>query len=279
MVEWSRWVTQHPVVWWIAVSVIGLCVGSLLNVVVYRLPIMQHNAWLKELEVFNGQIDPPSTAFNLFLPRSHCPHCHHVIAVYDNIPLFSWLLLKARCRDCHKPIHWRYPLIELLTLLMTLLTAVLFPPGLLLLGAWLFAWFLLALAVIDVDTLQLPDQLTLSLLWLGLLFNLDNGYVGLQDAVLGTVSGYLALWLLYWGFKLITGREGLGYGDFKLLAALGAWLGWQVLPELLILAALIGLVQGVFKAYRDKSSVHRAIPFGPALAFSGWLMLLYQQTN
>ncbi|MGL4860742.1 MAG: prepilin peptidase [Enterobacteriaceae bacterium] len=256
---------------------IGLCIGSVLNVVIYRVPLMLQQAWEQELQQHKAEpqtVPVQQRTYNLFWPPSACPHCHAPIKPYDNIPLLSWLLLRGRCRACQHPIPVRYPLIELTGGVGALLLTFLFPHGVMLAGALLFSAFLLALAMIDHDKMLLPDQLTQPLLWLGLLFNLFHCFVDLSDAVLGAVAGYLTLWLIYWGFKLCSGREGLGYGDFKLLAALGAWLGWRMLPQLLIIAALVGIVLAYYRHWRHQSSLDSPMPFGSALALAGWLCLL-----
>lgn len=248
--------------YWFLLTLLALCVGSLLNVVVYRLPrILQQEK---------------SDTYSLWLPRSHCPHCRTPIGWRDNIPLLSWLLLRGRCRHCRTPISRRYPLTELGALLLALIAALCIPPGLALAAALALGWMLLALALIDYDHQLLPDGLTLPLLWLGLLFQLVGGTVTLTDAVIGATTGYLCLWLLYWAFRLVTGREALGYGDFKLLAALGAWLGWTALPSLLLAAALAGIVITLAARLAQRRPLDAPLPFGPLLALAGWLLFLQQ---
>ncbi|WP_222416940.1 prepilin peptidase [Yersinia bercovieri] len=246
--------------WWGGLAVLGLCVGSFLNVAIYRLPLMlAHNY---------------SRHFNLCLPHSHCPKCKTSLKWWDNIPFFSWLWLKGRCRHCHSSISVRYPLIEVMTLLVTLLIAAIIPLGYPLLAALLLSWMLITLTIIDIDHLLLPDNLTLPLLWAGLLFHLFDDSLPLSDAIIGAASGYLVLWCLYWVFWWVTQRETLGYGDFKLLAALGAWLGWMALPSLLLIASLTGIAFAVVaRLYRGRP-LNTALPFGPFLAFSGWLLFL-----
>jgi prepilin signal peptidase PulO-like enzyme (type II secretory pathway) len=244
---------------------LALCIGSLLNVVIYRLPrIVQ-------------QTLPDS--FSLWLPHSHCPQCLSPIGWRDNIPLLSWLLLYGRCRHCRSPISRRYPLTELSALLIAISAAWILPPGLILTAALPLGWMLLALAIIDIEHQLLPDDLTLPLLWLGLLFQLYGGTVPLEDAVIGAMVGYLSLWLLYWAFRLVTGRESLGYGDFKLLAALGAWLGWRALPQLLLFAALAGIAITLFAHIAYRRSLNVPLPFGPLLAITGWAFYLYTGVN
>ncbi|QBC03380.1 prepilin peptidase [Enterobacter cloacae] len=243
-------------------AVLGLCVGSLLNVVVYRLPRM-----MSQQE--SGQ-------FSLWWPRSHCPQCKTTIRWRDNIPLLSWLLLRGRCRHCVTAIGWRYPLTELVALLITLLVMLLIPPGNALFAALLLGWMLLALSLIDYDHQLLPDNLTLPLLWSGLLFQLTGGTVSLADAVVGAMVGYLSLWLLYWFFRLFTGKEAIGYGDFKLLAALGAWLGWMALPSLLLMTALAGIVITLAAKLIARRPLSAPLPFGPLLSIAGWTLFLRQ---
>ena len=234
----------------------GLLIGSFLNVVIYRLPRHQ----------------------NLLLPRSHCRHCHHALAAWQNVPILSYFLLRGKCYYCHDKISHRYPAIELLTALLSGFLSWHFGFGFLLFGSLLFSWILLACMMIDLDHQILPDELTLPLLWLGLLFNLHHGFAALSDAVLGAAIGYLIFWAIYWIFKGFTGKEGLGYGDFKLLAALGAWLGWQQLPLVILLSALLGLLLALLFSIWKKTSLKQAVPFGPALAIAGCIALLWGQT-
>jgi leader peptidase (prepilin peptidase)/N-methyltransferase len=267
-----------PLVFVPFVALLGLFVGSFLNVVIYRLPIMMERAWQAEAaELREEPLPDPGTAerFNLAQPRSRCPHCGHAISALENIPLVSYLLLRGRCRACHAPISLRYPLVELLTAALSGYAAWHFGYGLAAAGALVYLWVLIALAFIDFDTQLLPDNLTLPLLWLGLAFNLDGTYVQLAAAVIGAMAGYLCLWAVYWLFKLVTGKEGMGYGDFKLLAAIGAWLGWHVLPLVLLLASLAGAIIGgslIVLKLRERS---KPIPFGPFLAIAG-LIALFQ---
>ena len=209
------------------------------------------------------------------VPRSRCPHCDHPISALENIPLLSWLWLKGRCRQCKAPISARYPLVELLTALLSVAVAATLAPGWGALAALLLTWVLVALTFIDLDKMLLPDQLTLPLLWGGLLFNLAGGFVPLADAVIGAMAGYLVLWSLYWAFKLLTGKEGMGHGDFKLLAALGAWLGWQALPIVLLLSSLVGAIIGIGLILLRNHHQGKPIPFGPYLAIAGWIALLW----
>lgn len=246
------------------IALSGACIGSLLNVVVYRLPQMI--------------LQPERDGFSLWLPRSHCLHCQQIIAWYDNLPLLSWLLLRGRCRHCHQRIAARYPLTELSCLLLSLLIAALFPPGPLLLAALLLSWFLLALVLIDSDHQLLPDALTLPLLWLGLLCQLWQWLpaTSLEQGVCGAVGGYLTFWLLAKGYLLLRGREALGMGDAKLLAALGAWLGWEPLPQLMLLASLSGIVWVFSARLLVKRALTAPLPFGPCLAIAGLLLFISQ---
>lgn len=269
-----------PWLYFSLVFLFSLMIGSFLNVVIHRLPIMLEREWQAEyLGYFNPETQPQQEErYNLMVPRSACPHCGHAITAMENIPLLSWLWLKGRCRECQAPISARYPLVELLTALLSLIVAATYPPGWALLAALLLTWVLVALTFIDLDKMLLPDQLTLPLLWGGLLFNLTGGFVPLADAVIGAMAGYLVLWSLYWAFKLLTGKEGMGYGDFKLLAALGAWLGWQALPIVLLLSSLVGAFIGIGLILLRNHHQNKPIPFGPYLAIAGWIALLWGDT-
>lgn len=269
-----------PWLYFSLVFLFSLMIGSFLNVVIHRLPIMLEREWQAEyLSYFNPETQlQQEERYNLMVPRSACPHCGHAITAMENIPLLSWLWLKGRCRECQAPISARYPLVELLTALLSLVVAATFPPGCALLAALLLTWGLVALTFIDLDKMLLPDQLTLPLLWGGLLFNLAGGFVPLADAVIGAMAGYLVLWSLYWAFKLLTGKEGMGYGDFKLLAALGAWLGWQALPIVLLLSSLVGAIIGISLILLRNHHQGKPIPFGPYLAIAGWIALLWGDT-
>lgn len=259
------------------IFIFSLMIGSFLNVVIHRLPIMLEREWHAEYRsYFDTDADAaPTTPYNLMVPRSACPHCEHPITAIENIPLLSWLWLKGRCRACKAPISARYPLVELLTALLSVAVSATLSPGWGMLAALVLTWTLVALTFIDLDKMLLPDQLTLPLLWGGLLFNLLGGFVSLGDAVIGAMVGYLVLWSLYWAFKLLTGKEGMGYGDFKLLAALGAWLGWQALPIVLLLSSLVGAIIGIGLIALRKHHQAKPIPFGPYLAIAGWIALLW----
>lgn len=256
---------------------VGLAVGSFLNVVIYRYPVMLERDWRRQArEILELSAEPETEKFNLSVPRSRCPHCDHQIRWFENIPVLSWLVLRARCTGCKQPISARYPAIELLTGLLTLAVLATFGFTWLGLAAALFTWLIVALTFIDYDTKLLPDQLTLPLLWLGLIVNFNHSIVPLTDALLGAVCGYLFLWSTFWAFKLVTGKEGMGYGDFKLFAALGAWLGWQALPSIILLSACGGLIYALALILLRKQSRQDTIPFGPFLAAAGWVTLVFR---
>lgn len=253
---------------------VALAVGSFLNVVIYRLPVMLERQWQDQArDVLEQRRDEPAEPFNLLLPRSRCPSCNATIGAWQNVPVISWILLRGRCRQCSTPISIRYPAVELLTAACS--TWILGTYGFSWLGlaALLFTWALIALTFIDYDTQLLPDQITLPLLWLGLICNLQGGFTDLHSAVAGAIAGYLLLWSVYWGFKLITHKEGMGYGDFKLLGAIGAWFGWQVLPTTILIASMAGLVYALIITVAGKRQSAQPIPFGPFLAIAGWVWL------
>ncbi|WP_447885832.1 prepilin peptidase [Serratia fonticola] len=259
-----------PLLWLCVAGILGAIVGSFLNVVIYRLPVMLEKQWQREALVQLALPLPESTPrFDLLLPHSCCPHCQHPIAARDNIPLLSFLLLKGKARCCGERIPRRYPLVEVATAMMFVLTALIFPLGFPLLGAWILLSFLLTLAVIDHHRQLLPDVLTLPLLWIGLLFNIQGHFAPLEQATIGAVAGYVCLWSVFWLFKLATGKEALGYGDFKLLAALGAWLGWQALPQVILVAAASGLLVTLIQRGLAKQDLNQPLAFGPWLAVSG----------
>lgn len=264
-----------PVLFTGLVFLLGLLVGSFLNVVVHRLPKMMDAEWQAQCAELRGEPLPAEPRFNLWLPRSACPACGHVITALENLPLLSWLWLRGRCASCKTPISARYPLVELLTALLSAAVAWKWGPTIQTAGALLLVWMLVALAFIDLDTTLLPDSLTLPLLWAGLLINLGGHFASLPDAVVGAAAGYLVLWSVYWLFKLVTGKEGMGYGDFKLLAAIGAWLGWQLLPVTLLLASVVGAVVGLAMIVAVKHDRRVPIPFGPYLAGGGLVALFF----
>lgn len=255
--------------------VLGLLVGSFLNVVIHRLPIMMQRNWRAQAREFLDLPTEPAATFNLVLPNSHCPHCDHEIRPWENIPVVSWMALRGKCSSCRAPISKRYPTIELLCGILSAYVAWHFGFTWQAGGMLLLSWGLLAMSMIDVDHQLLPDSLVLPLLWLGLIANSFGLFASLSDAVSGAVAGYLSLWSVYWLFKLVTGKEGMGYGDFKLLAMLGAWGGWQVLPLTILLSSVVGAVLGTIMLRVQKADSGTAIPFGPYLAIAGWIALLW----
>jgi len=257
------------------VFLFSLLVGSFLNVAIHRLPRMMEAEWHAQCAELRGEAWPDAPRYNLWLPRSACPQCGHRITALENIPLLSWLWLRGRCSACRAPIGARYPLVELLTALLSAAVAWKWGASVQTAGALLMVWMLIALAFIDLDTTLLPDSLTLPLLWLGLLFNLGGHFSSLPDAVVGAMAGYLVLWLVYWLFKLVTGKDGMGYGDFKLLAAIGAWLGWQMLPVTLLLSSVVGATVGIAMIVLVKHDRRVPIPFGPYLAGGGLVALFF----
>lgn len=314
--------TQNAVAFYGVVAFLGLFVGSFLNVVIHRLPLMMERAWRQDLEAWQAETgangdgtgtaaeaahettmattaalaggstvtlpaehattDPAATdiaesdePFNLAVPRSRCPHCNHAIRAWENIPVISYLLLGGKCSSCRAPISARYPAIELVSMLLSVLVAWQFGPTPAAALGILVTWFLVALTMIDFDHQLLPDSLTLPLLWIGLAANLFGVFTDLHSAVVGAIAGYLILWSVYWLFKLVTGKEGMGYGDFKLLAAIGALLGWQVLPMVILLSSLVGAIVGISLILLLGRDRNVPIPFGPYLAAAGWLTMVY----
>jgi leader peptidase (prepilin peptidase)/N-methyltransferase len=258
-------------------GLIGLCVGSFLNVVIHRLPKMLERGWREQCAEISGQAPPELPTYNLISPRSQCPACGHPIAAHENIPVVSYLLLGGRCSGCHVPISRRYPIVELLTGLLTVAALIRFGATPAAVAACVFLWSLIALTFIDFDTQLLPDNITLPLLWAGLLAAVLGVLPGvnLRDAVIGAIAGYLALWAVYWLFKLIRGKEGMGYGDFKLLAALGAWLGWQMLPLIVLLSSLVGALIGIGLVVFKGRDHQIPLAFGPYLAIAGVIALFF----
>ncbi|NOQ94554.1 MAG: prepilin peptidase [Methylophaga sp.] len=257
------------------VSILGLLIGSFLNVVIYRLPLMMEREWKAQCDELNGIETPQNEIFTLSVPRSRCPHCNHAISALENIPVISYLFLGGKCKQCRAKISVRYPLIEALTGLLSGVVAYHFGVDWACLGALLLTWSLIALTFIDVDHQLLPDSITLPLMWLGIFFNLFTHYTDLHSSVVGAIAGYLSLWLVFHGFKLVTGKEGMGYGDFKLLAALGAWLGWALLPSIVLLSSLVGAVIGISLIAFRQHQRDIPIPFGPYLATAGWIALIW----
>lgn len=262
----------------LAWAVVGLVIGSFLNVVIHRMPLMMQQETENYMAMENDEPPPHMARYNLFVPRSACPACGHQLAGIDNIPLASYLFLRGRCRQCRAPIPARYPVVELASAALSALVVWQLGSQTVGLTALLMVWMLIAMTFIDFDTQILPDDLTLPLLWLGLLVNLNGTFVPLADAVIGAAAGYLSLWLVYWLFRFATGKEGIGYGDFKLLAALGAWLGWMMLPLIVLLSSAVGAFIGLFLILIRRHQRDKPIPFGPFLAMAGLIALLYGRT-
>lgn len=268
--------TAHPL-WAIAIIFIfGLMIGSFLNVVIYRLPLMMNREWRSQCaELLELDAPAQQEPFNLAFPGSHCPACKHPIGALENIPLLSYLLQRGKCRHCATPISIRYPIIELITGILSAAVIWQFGVGWQGLFVLLFTWVLIALTLIDFDHQLLPDSLTLPLLWLGLLLSLATVFVDAHASIIGAAVGYLLLWSVYWLFKLVTGKEGMGYGDFKLLAALGAWMGWQAIPLIVLLSSLVGALVGISLILFRGRDRQLPIPFGPYLAAAGWIAMMW----
>jgi leader peptidase (prepilin peptidase)/N-methyltransferase len=271
---------QFPTAFYLFVIIFSLIIGSFLNVVIYRLPKMMHNNWYLECREFLADEvkDVPATKITpltLSKPDSTCPKCHHKIRFYENIPVISWLFLKGKCSQCKSSISIRYPLVEATTALLSLVIAIQYGVSLETLLLLLLTWGLVCLTLIDFDHMLLPDQIVMPLLWLGLLVNINGTFVSLNDAVIGAAIGYLSLFSVFWLFKLLTGKEGMGYGDFKLFALFGAWIGWQLLPILILMASVVGAVIGISLMLFKNHKREQAIPFGPYLAIAGWITLLW----
>ena len=261
------------------ITIVGLMIGSFLNVVIYRLPEMIKRSWLQQCAELRGETVELQPTFNLITPRSACIHCGHRITALENIPILSYLALRGRCSQCGTPISLRYPAVEVITACMSGFVAWHFGVSFVTLAALIFVWALIALAAIDLNTQLLPDDITLPLLWLGLLINMNkNGFTDIHSAIIGAVAGYLSLWLVYWGFKLITGKEGMGYGDFKLLSAVGAWLGWNMLPLIILFSSLVGAGMGIGLIIAAKLKKNVPISFGPYLV-GGALIALFCGEN
>jgi leader peptidase (prepilin peptidase)/N-methyltransferase len=258
-------------------GILGIIVGSFLNVVIHRLPKMMEREWRAQCAELNNQPAESVPRYNLMAPRSACPHCGHTLSAFENIPVLSYLFLRGKCKGCGVAISPRYPIVEFLSGVLSAFAAWHFGFGLAGLAAIVFVWALIALTFIDFDTQLLPDDITLPLLWLGLLLNLNGAFTSLPDAIIGAIAGYLVLWSVYWLFKLTTGKEGMGFGDFKLLAAIGAWLGWQMLPLVILLSSLVGAVVGITLIIFAKHGRNIPIPFGPYLAGGGLIALFWGQ--
>ena len=268
--------SQQPTVFAIFVLILGLLIGSFLNVVIHRLPIMMEREFKTDaIEYF--ELDQPQSndKFNLVVPRSACPNCQHQISALENIPLVSYLWLKGQCSQCSTKISARYPLVELLTGLLSMAVAIQFGVTWQCLAALILTWSLVALTFIDIDKMLLPDSIVLPMLWLGILLNLDSLFVDINSSIIGAALGYLSLWTIFWGFKLVTGKEGMGYGDFKLFALFGAWFGWQYLPTIILLSSIAGAVIGITILAVRGQDKNIPIPFGPYLAVAGWIVLMW----
>ncbi len=269
---------ENTWLWITSVAIVSLCIGSFLNVVILRLPKMMEQDWRCQCEEFLELPDgsrTPAGKVTLSSPASTCPSCGHKIRPWENIPVVSYLALRGKCSSCNAGISPRYPIIEAVTALFSLITVIVIGPSYAALWALLLVWTLVALTVIDFDTQLLPDSMTLPLMWLGLILNYYNTFTDFSSAFWGAVAGYLSLWSVYWLFKLVTGKEGMGHGDFKLLAALGAWLGWQLLPAVILLSSVVGAVVGISLILFRKHGREVPIPFGPYLAAAGLLCLWF----
>jgi leader peptidase (prepilin peptidase)/N-methyltransferase len=271
---------SSPLLYALTVAVLGLVVGSFLNVVIHRVPIMLERSWsehCREHLLLAADETTGHGPFNLLTPASRCPHCGHRIRAIENIPILSYLALRGRCRGCDARISPRYPVIELVTAALSVITVVHFGFTLQAAAALAFTWMMIPLCMIDYDTQLLPDPMTLPLLWGGLALSLGDVFVDSHTSIIGALAGYLSLWGVYHAFRLITGKEGMGYGDFKLLGAIGAWVGWQALPVVILFSSVVGAVTGLaLIAFRGHER-GQPIPFGPFLACAGWITLLWGQ--
>jgi len=267
-----------PVFFIIATGLAGLVVGSFLNVVIFRLPLIMDRAWTSECREHLGETIQESelpTRFNLLTPASHCPHCNHRISAFENIPVISYLFLRGRCAECGIAISPRYPAVELVTALLSVITALHFGFSVQTIMALVFTWALIPLFLIDFDHQLLPDSITLPLLWAGLFLSLFNVFIDSHSSIIGATAGYLSLWSIYHLFKLVTGKEGMGYGDFKLLAAIGAWVGWQALPVVILFSSVVGASIGILLIVIKGRDHSQPMPFGPFLAAAGWMTLIW----
>ena len=271
------YLASHVLAFVFVAVLLGLVVGSFLNVVIHRLPKMMERDWLQQARemLHPDQPQPEQPIYNLVLPHSHCPHCQAEIKPWQNLPLISYALLRGRCGACRERISVRYPLVELLTAVLSGVVAWQFGFGWAAGAMLLLTWALIALSLIDADTQLLPDSIVLPMLWLGLIINSTGLFTDMHSALWGAVFGYLSLWSVYWLFKLVTGKEGMGYGDFKLLAMLGAWGGWQVLPLTILLSSLVGAVLGIIILKSRGDSNATPLPFGPYLAIAGWIAIIW----
>ncbi|MGX9461534.1 prepilin peptidase [Shewanella sp. A14] len=294
MTEFISLMNQYPWVFITISFVFAATIGSFINVVIHRLPVMMKREWQSECNFYlneyhpdivkqvgnerlNKAIDPYPAKYNLVVPGSACPKCKANIKPWHNLPIWGWLSLRGKCANCKTAISVRYPIIELLTGILIATLAWHFGPTWQFFYASILTFFLVALTGIDLDEMLLPDQLTLPILWLGIMINLKGIYASPEDAIIGAAAGYLSLWSVFWLFKLVTGKEGMGYGDFKLLAVFGAWLGWQMLPLIILLSSLVGAVVGITMIIAKKLNKGNPIPFGPYIAAAGWIALIWGQ--
>lgn len=276
----TEFFASYPLALYVFTCILGLLIGSFLNVVIYRFPLMMERDWREQCHEFL-ELPPADAAknnfatFNLAKPDSHCPRCNHAISALENIPVLSYLFQSGKCKHCKAPISIRYPVIETITAVLSVIVVAYSGYAWLSLALLVFTWTLIVLTMIDFDHQLLPDDLTIPLLWLGLLVNSFGLIVDLPDAVFGAMGGYLILWAVYWGFKLLTGKDGMGYGDFKLLAALGAWMGWQALPQIILLSSFVGAIVGISLIVIRGQDKNIPIPFGPYLASAGFLAMFW----
>jgi len=269
----------NPTFFLIVVGLFSLLIGSFLNAAIYRIPIMLQQSWREECEeLFGGDNKPRNSKekFNLWVPRSQCPTCGHMITALENIPVLSYLFLRGKCSSCKTHISIQYPILELLTALISVFVAWKVGFGWQTLAALVFTWTLITLSMIDAKTMLLPDNLTLPLMWLGIAVNYYGFFADLQSSVLGAMFGYLSLWSLFQVFKLITGKEGMGYGDFKILAAIGAWGGWQILPFTVFVASTLGAIIGIILIVIQRNKESQPVPFGPWLALAGFIGFIWR---
>lgn len=277
--ELLTYLASEPTALIVSVGLLGLIVGSFLNVVIYRLPMMIERDWRVQcLDLLEKTPETTAEPFNLIQPRSRCPHCGHLITALENIPLFSYLWQKGRCTACQQPISWQYPAIELFSAILSMITAWHFGFGWPLLGALIFTWAIIASATIDFKTYYLFDDITLPLLWLGIACNLNGLYIDLTSSVIGAMAGYLSLWSVNTLFKIIRHKEGMGGGDFKFLAMLGAWMGWQALPMIILLSAFVAAAIGLTIMLIKRQDMDLKIPYGPYLAAAGWICFIFELT-
>ena len=271
-----EYLQQNPTIFLIFTGLFSLAIGSFLNVVIHRLPVMLEKDWKQQCNEFlEQQIEEDTSTYNLSLPRSACPHCGHNITALENIPVISYLFLGGKCSDCKNSISIRYPIVEATTAFLSMVIAWYFGVTIEMLGALLLTWCLICLSMIDYDHKLLPDNITLPLLWLGILANINGAFVSLEDSVIGDIAGYMVLWSIFKLHNLLTKKEGMGYGDFKLLAALGAWLGWQALPIIVLMSSLVGAIIGIMLIVFRGRDRNIPIPFGPYLAIAGWITMLW----